>query len=74
MNEINKIRVYEIQERKIRSEKLSKYTVAFDFFDKTLIALSSTNREISMFSSVSLIGASVGIASTCFSLVFSLLH
>ena len=36
LNEINKIKDYfnsEIQERKIMSKKLSKYIVAFDYFD-----------------------------------------
>ena len=75
LNEINKIKDYfnaEIQERKIMCKKLSKYIAAFDFFDKTLIALSSTSRGICIISFTSAIGVPVGIASASFSLVFSL--
>ena len=44
LNEINKIKDYfnsEIQERKTISKKLSKIITAFDYIDKTLIALSA---------------------------------
>ena len=43
LSEINKIKNYfneESEERKIMSKRLSKYIAAFDYFDKTLIALS----------------------------------
>ena len=46
LNEINKIKYYfhsEIQERKIRSKKLSKYIAVFDYIDNFLIALSATS-------------------------------
>ena len=52
LNEINKIKDYfnsEMKERKIMSKKLSKYIVAFDYFDKTLIVLSATSEGISLF-------------------------
>ena len=43
------------------SKKISKYIVAFDYFDKTLIVLSETSGGISNISFVSVIGAPVGI-------------
>ena len=51
---------------------LSKYIDAFDYFDKTLIALSATSGGVPVISFVSAIGAPVGIGNTSFSLVFSL--
>ena len=75
LNETNKIKGYfnsEIQERKIMSKKLSKYIASFEYFDKNLIVLSATNGGISIISFVNVIGVPVGIASTSFSLVFSL--
>ena len=54
------------------SKKLSKYIAAFDYIDKTLIALSATSAGISIISVTSVIGVSAGLASSCFTLVFSL--
>ena len=51
---------------------VKKYIAAFDYFEKTLIVLSTTNGGISIISFTSVIGAPVGIASASFSLVFSL--
>ena len=73
--EINKIKDYfisEIQERKVMSKDLSKYTAAFDYFEKTLIVLYTTSGGISIISFTSVIGVRVGIKSATFSLVFSL--
>ena len=73
--EINKIKDYfisEIQERKVMSKDLSKYTAAFDYFEKTLIVLYTTSGGISIISFTSVIGVRVGIESATFSLVFSL--
>ena len=75
LNEINKIKDYfnsEIKERKIMSKKLSKYIAAFDYTDKTLIALFATSGGISIISFTSAIGIPAGIASESFTLVFSL--
>ena len=75
LDEINKIKDYfnsEYQDRKVMSKKLSKYIAAFDYFDKTLIALSTTSGGISIISFTSVIGVPVGIASSSFSLIFSL--
>ena len=62
----------EIQERKIMSKKLSKDIATVDYFDKSLIALSAASGGVSIISFVSVIGASVGIAGACISLVLSL--
>ena len=50
------------------SKKLGKYIAAFDYIDKTLIALSATSGEVSIISFVSVIDAPVWIASASFSL------
>ena len=62
----------EIQERKIMSEKLSKYIAAFDYIDKTLVVLSATSGGVSIISFASVTGAPAGIVSASFTLVFSL--
>ena len=58
LDEINKTIDYvnsEIQEIKLMSKKLGKYIAAFDYIDKTLIALSATSGEVSIISFVSLL-------------------
>ena len=75
LNEINKVKDSfnsEIQERKIMSKNLSKYIAAFDYFDKNLIVSSATTGGISIILFTSVIAVPVGIASVCFSLIFSL--
>ena len=75
LNEINKIKDYfnsEIQERKTMSKKLSKYIVAFDYINKTLIIFAATSGGISIISFSSAIGIPAGIASARFTLIFSL--
>ena len=62
----------EINQRKSRSKKLSKYVTAFDYIDKILIVLSATSSGVSIISFTSIIGAPVGIASASFTLIFSL--
>ena len=52
------------------SKRLGNCIAAFDYFDKTLIVLSAI--ILSIISFVSVIGAPLGIASTSFSLLFSL--
>ena len=54
------------------SKKLSKYIASFDYFDKSLIALSATSGSISIASFATVIEASVRIASASFSSVFSM--
>ena len=52
------------------SKKLSEYFASFDYFDKSLIALSVTTSSLFIASFATVIGAPVGIASASFSLVF----
>ena len=54
------------------SKRLSKYIASFDYFDKSLIALSATSGRISIASFVTVIGTPVGIASASLGLTFSL--
>ena len=51
-----------INQRKLCSKKLSKYFTVFDYIDKILIILSPTSGGVSIFSSVSVVGAPIGIA------------
>ena len=75
LHEIKNIENYfinEINERKSCSKKLSKYVTIFDFMDKILIVLSAASSSVSIISFASTIGVPVGIASACFTLVFSI--
>ena len=75
LNKRSKIENYfnsEIQERKSCSKKLSKYLAAFDYIDKILIVLNATSGEVCIISSVSVIGARIGIAGASFTLIFFL--
>ena len=75
LNEITKTENYfnsEINQRKLCSRKLSKYVAAFDYIDKVLIVLSATNGGVCIISSVSVVGAPVGVAGASFTLMFSL--
>ena len=74
LNEISKIENYfhqEINQKKSRSKKLSKYDAAFDYIDKVLIVLSATGGEVCIISSVSVVGAPIEIAGAGFTLIFS---
>ena len=51
-----------INQRKLHSKKLSKYVTTFDYIDKLLIILSPRSGGVSIFSSVSVVGAPIGIA------------
>ena len=75
LDEISKIENYfieEINQRKSCSKKLNKYVTAFDYIDKVLIVLSATSGWVSIISFTTIVGASVGIASASFTLIFSL--
>ena len=75
LNEIAKIENYfnsEMNQRKTCSKELSIYVAAFDDIDKVLIVLSVATGEVCIISSVSFVGAPVGIAGASFSLIFSL--
>ena len=75
LDEISKIENYfieEINQRKSCSQKLNKYITTFDYIDKILIVLNATSGGGSIISFVSVIGASVGIVSARFTLIFYL--
>ena len=52
------------------NKRLSKYIASFDYFDKSLIVLSTASGGISIASFTTVIGAAGGIASTSFSFGF----
>ena len=63
INKINRIKDYfvaEIKEKELTS--LNKYTASFDYFDKSLIVLSTKSGSISIASFATVIGTPVGIA------------
>ena len=62
----------QIQERKLNSKKIRKDVAAFDYIDKTLTVVSSASDGVCIISSISVLGAPVGIAGACFTLIFSL--
>ena len=75
LNEISKTENYlnpEINQRKLGSKKLSKYSSAFNYIDKILIVLNATTRGVCIISHATVVGAPVGIASAGFTIVFSL--
>ena len=76
MNEINKIEKYfnsEINQTKSCSKKLSKYVAAVGYIDKILIVLPEKGAGVCIISSVSVVGAPIGIARASFTLIFSLI-
>ena len=62
----------EYSQRKSWIKKLSNYVTAFDYIDKILFFLSTTTGGVFIISFASTVGAPVGIASTSFTLIFSL--
>ena len=72
MKKIENYFINEIDGRKSYNKKLSKYVTIFDSIDKILIILSATSSGVSIISFTSIIGVPAGIASTCFTLVFSI--
>ena len=74
-DEISKIENYfieEINQRKSCSKKLNKNVAVFYYIDQALIVLSATSGGVSIIPFTSIVGAPVGIASTSFTLYFSL--
>ena len=72
LNEISKIQNYfnsEIKQIELCSKKLSKYA-AFDSIDKILFVLSAASGGACIISSVSVLGAPIGIAGTSFTPIF----
>ena len=75
LNEISKIENYyhsEINQRKSCNKKISKNVGAFNYIDKVLIVLSATSGGVCIISSMSVVGAPVGIAGAGFNLIISL--
>ena len=73
LNKISEIKYYfvaEIKERELMSKRFSEYIASFDYFDKSLIALSITTCRVSIALFATVIEALVGIVSASFSLVF----
>ena len=71
LNEITKIENYfnsEINQRKSCSKKLSKFVAAFNYTDKVWIVLGATSDGVCIVSSVTVVGAAVGIAGASFTL------
>ena len=60
----------EICKGKTMSNTISKYIVAFDYFDKTLLASSATSGAVSIASFATVISALAGITSADLILVF----
>ena len=73
--EIKKIEDYfinEINERESCKKKLTKYVIIVDYIDKILNVLNATSISVSIISLPSTIGVPAGIASACFTLIFSI--
>ena len=51
---------------------MSNYVAIFDYIDKILIVLSATSSSVSIISFTNIIGVPAGIASACFTLIFSI--
>ena len=74
LNLINEIKDYfiaGIKERELMSTRLSKYIDSFDYFEKSLIALSVATGSISIASFATVIQAPVRMMSASCSLAFS---
>ena len=74
LDEISKTENYfyqKINQRKLCSNKLSKYVAISDYIDKILTVLSGTTGGVSISSFTSIAGAPVRIASASFTLIFS---
>ena len=72
ITEIEDYFYHEINQRKSRSKKLSKYAAVFDYIDQALIVLSATSGGVSIILFTSIVGAPVGIASAGLTLFFCL--
>ena len=62
----------EINQKKWCSTKLSKFVAAFDYIDETLVVLSATTGGVCIISNATVVSAPGGIASTGFTILFSL--
>ena len=73
-NKINEIKNYFVAEIKERELMSKMFITSFDYFDKSLIALSVTTGSISIASFANVIGGPVGIVIASISLAFSSLQ
>ena len=74
LNEISRIENYfarQINQWNSCSKKLSKYVAAFDYIDKNLTVLNAIRGGVCIISSVSVVGAPIGIAIASFTFIFS---
>ena len=72
LDEINKIKDNEINERKDIIRKLNKYLVSFDYLDKIFIALSASFGTLSIDSYPSVVGTPAGITGSSLTLIFTI--
>ena len=62
--------IAKINNREKMSNTLNKYITSLEYVGKTLVVLSDTCSDVSLFSFTAAIGTLVGVASTSISLVF----
>ena len=75
LNETNRVKEYftaGIRKRKKMNKILSKYIVAFDDIEKTLLVLSASSLSVPVASFAIVIGAPVRLISTSISFLFSI--
>ena len=72
INRVKQIEDFLIAEINDREKTLNKYIIVFNYSDKTLLVLPDTGSGVSLFSSITVIGTPIGIASASISLVFLL--
>ena len=75
LDKMKNIEIYfheEINQRKLSSKKVNKYVTTFNYIEKILIVLYATTGGICIVSHSSVVGASIGIASAGFTILFSL--
>ena len=68
LDEINSIKEY----FKLKREKISKYTVAFDYADKVFITLSASFSTLRIASYATVVGIPAGIAGASLTLIFTI--
>ena len=72
LKKIDNYFINEINQQKSYIKNSNRYVTIFDYIDKILIVLSATTWGISIISFTTTIGASVGIASASFTLIFAI--
>ena len=72
LKKIDNYFINEINQQKSYIKNSNRYVTIFDYIDKILIVLSATTWGVSIISFTTTIGASVGIASASFTLIFAI--